>query len=134
MRHVWRGELLVALHYLRSIAHRHLRGALKYIAVRSITELNILMTSWRSRGATRANLARAWRGISRTLRVAVTGSKKLREPYTRRELLDMAAVVYPERAVPLHCVTDDELLLFTTSEVLHVNDVYTMEALERLVD
>lgn len=133
MRHVWRGELLVALHYLRSIAHRHLRGPLNYVAVRIITELNILMTSWRSQGATRANLTRAWRGISRSLRVGVTSSQRLREPHTRRELLDMAAVVYPERAVPLHCVTDNELLLFTTSEVLHVRDVYTMEALERLV-
>jgi hypothetical protein len=56
------------------------------------------------------------------------------EPYSRRELIDFGAVLYPERALPLSQISDADLALFITLEVVHTQDAYTDKAISRLLN
>jgi hypothetical protein len=136
LRHLRRNELGVALHYLRSTIHHYGQGAIAYAAAQIVTILRgMIMRCVRARRLTGAELVRTGRNLRKTLVQAFgSGASALQAPYTRAELLDMAAVVYPERAVPLNQADEDELLLFTTAESLHTRDIYTPAALRRLLD
>jgi hypothetical protein len=134
-RHLMRGRLLVALHYLRSAIRWHAHGPAAYLIGQILSRLRGLAMQWRRTGRISGrDMSRAARFLLQVLQqTLVAGSRAGLEPYSRRELADMAAVVYPEDGRPLHQVREDDLLLFTSSEVLHTRDAYTREALDRLL-
>ncbi|HTO93620.1 MAG TPA: hypothetical protein VMM80_04590, partial [Bacteroidota bacterium] len=133
--HMLRGEILIALHYVRSIMERWLRGKWSVAVLGGITALRSLGMG--VRGGRRIS-AGAVKGALDALRTAVrragsAGAGGSREPYTRRELAALGAAVYPERAVPLQQAEWGDLSLFATIEGVHTRDIYTPRALNRLV-
>jgi hypothetical protein len=125
----------VALRYLRSALHRRLVGPAGYLLDGVLLSLSgtlkTLTAGERRRLPTVAeHWGIAWRRLKVMLQI---GTAKFRVPYARRELLDVAAVVYPERGVPLSQARPDDLMLFTAHEAVHTQDIYTHEALERLL-
>lgn len=135
--HVAQGELLVALHYLRSFIKTRVTGTWGRLLSELMSALRGVGMSW-SRGSTltRQDLHRAWDRISRASRAVVSSGAERTEkslPYTSEELRQTGAVAFPERGVPLHEATIDDILLFVTMEVLHVRDAFTPNALKRLV-
>ncbi|MBX6332315.1 MAG: hypothetical protein IRY91_10760, partial [Gemmatimonadaceae bacterium] len=139
-RHLARGEVLTAAHYLRSGVVARLTGPLGHAAGRALATGRHTYMAHRSADArwhTAARLA-AGRATSTLFRTAAAARNDARvaprTPYTRAEAIDMAPSVYPERAVPLGQVRDDDLLLFSTLEVLHTTDALTPAAIARLID
>ncbi len=134
-RHLRRGEWLVAVHYLRSL----IRSATEGTAIgphigQAISTMRGIMMELRAPRPAAERLERTMRrlgSIPAELRRAAGPQRP--EPYTRQHLLRYAPTLYPERAVPLRDARADELLLFTTLEVVHTSDVYTPEAVERLL-
>jgi len=137
LRHLAVGEPLVALHYLRSLMHHTLKGTWGRIVIQAMSTLrSIGMTWYKERHLTGHDVHQGWKKFAQSYRMLQAGKTESgisRHPHTARELALMAAVVYPERGVPLHQVRDEDLLLFTTLETVHVRDSYTPDAVDRLL-
>jgi len=132
--HLVRGRPLVAAHYARSALRARLDGPLGDAVGRSLSALrDVYLGRGRPIGARALHATRTVGSTLATLARGHAGEVAPRDPHTRAELLAMAPVVYPERAVPLAQARPDELLLFATTEVLHTRDAYTPDALARLV-
>ncbi|HEU4565334.1 MAG TPA: hypothetical protein VFS05_11815, partial [Gemmatimonadaceae bacterium] len=136
-RHLGRGSPLVAAHYLRSLARARMDGVVGQLVSASLSLLRHGYMTHASR-APKAGMLLAGLAALGGLRHARTwvrtvGSRPPEAPYSRGEALAMGAIVYPERAAPLADVTEGDMLLFATMEVLHTSDVYTPAAFERLV-
>lgn len=129
-QHLLKLRLGIALHYLRSIVRWHTDGALGDF-------LGTCMSALRRLGMNGMKIAewqRFGRALGRSISRFIAYNTEEHQPfYERAELLDFAAVLYPERGVSLHHTTSDEPLLFVTGEVLHTRDVYSPAALQRLV-
>ncbi len=133
--HARRGEVLVAMHYLRSMLERGLRGRWGRVVMVVIPALRGYgMKVARTRKIAPGELMQTLRQVRTRARQALGApGPELREPYTRRELAECGAVVYPERGVPLHQASESEQLLFATIEGVHTRDIYTPDALDRLL-
>ncbi len=136
VRHLLHGEVLIALHYVRSFLERHLRGRSGRFIMRSLSTLRGLAASWsNNRGITRTDIAHAWRRMFGNVPPASANPDRIPpEPYTREELFTCGAAVYPERAVPLYRSDESELLFFSTKEAVHTRDIYTLDAINRLIE
>jgi hypothetical protein len=135
IHHVIHRRPLVALHYVRTAIRVGIQGALGDALGGTLSVLRSLaMKLSRTRRLRAADLTASCARIMQLLSTASTSKSELASrPYTRQELLDAAAVVYPERAAPMYDARDEDLLLFVTEEVLHVRDAYTRQALDRLI-
>ena len=134
LSHTLRGNVSIALHYLRSMLHWRMRGPFREKVSEILSLLRQLGMHYRHHSRlSEPELARAKRKLSRAIRKQKAPASSL-EPYGRTELLNFSPVLYPERAVPLNQVTETEPVLFVTSEALHIRDVYTRGALNRLLD
>jgi hypothetical protein len=137
VRHIVRGEPLVALHYLRSLLHHTLKGIWGRIVIQAMSTLRSLgMTLYKERHLTGHDVHQGWEKFAQSYRMLQAGKTESgisRHPHTAGELAGMAAVVYPERGVPLHQVREEDLLLFATLETVHVRDSYTPDAVDRLL-
>lgn len=135
LRHLAKGEFLITLHYVRSFMERHARGGWGRFIMRLLSAFRMVTgTWWEHRRLVRADLDRA---IRRILGRSSQGSTPVveipPEPFSRKELFASSAVVYPERAVPLYCSDQSDLWLFSTLEDVHVRDILTRGALDRLI-
>jgi len=136
VRHFLRGEFLVGMHYLRSIVHRYLSHP-RWIVLKVMmaTFRNILLKWQRTKRVKlvdiRTSLSAVYRSFVRTW---VKKEAPSDEPYTLHELMHLAAALYPERGVPLHQCTPDDMMLFTTNEITHTSDAYTKAQLESLIE
>jgi len=137
-RHLANRDFLIAAHYLRSAFLSRATGALHHNVGKA---LSVGRRAYLTRTGSRASrpaaaLSAAGVGLlglfeaSRQRRRGDSASERL---FSRREGLEWAPVVYPERAAPMHQVRPDDQLLFATQEVLHLRDAYTPAAFERLV-
>ncbi|MCA1587100.1 MAG: hypothetical protein LC791_20825, partial [Acidobacteria bacterium] len=126
----------IALRYLRSAIKRRLVGPSGYVLDGVLLSVGSVAKFWERTGhVSRANWSQSWGITWRRLRaIARSGPGALRISHTRKELLEVASVVYPERGVPLAQARCDEMLLFTTLEAVHTKDVYTPRALTRLLE
>jgi hypothetical protein len=134
LRHLASGRPLVAAHYTRSALRARLAGPVGDAVGRSLSALRSAYMGGGQPVAVRAR--RAAREVAGALGAVARGrgaAAALVEPYSQSELLSLAPVVYPERGVPLSQSTQDDLLLFATTEVLHTRDAYTPAAVARLV-
>ena len=123
-----RAEPLVASHYLRLALDWRLPtqriDSLKSIAG-TVRRLGMMRALWRTLSPTRMRAPDPAGGGAADCRY--------RYPFTVDELIEMGAVLYPERAVPLYNACSTDLLLFVTAGCAHARDVYTVRALSRLV-
>ena len=138
-RHLTRGQVLTAAHYMRSALMARVGGALGHALG---TTFSVMRRSYLMRAT--SVFGKHWAVVA-TLAVGATGlydgirraarrrGETAAEPFTRGEAIDWGASIYPERAMPFSQVTDDELLLFATVEVLHTRDAYRPAALTRLI-
>lgn len=131
LRHFLRLEFLIGLHYIRSstlmLFRRYEYGISRFLsAVRSAA-----MKKLHGEKITKEELLELLPLMLKAGRSRETASVEL---YSQGELVEMASVVYPERAAPIHEVNDSELLLFVTMEAVHTRDTYTSKALARLVE
>ena len=138
LRHAADRDYLVAAHYLRTAFLSRATGALQHSVGKalSVGRRAYLVRS----GSLAGRHAAVWSGLGAALvglfEVSEQGRRGDGFPerlFTRREGLEWGAVVYPERAVPMHQVRPDDQLLFATQEVLHLRDAYTPAAFERLI-
>jgi hypothetical protein len=138
VRHIFLAEPLVAMHYLRSLLRQTLSGIWGQMAIQIMSTLRTLgMTLSQEKRLTKQDIRTGWGKIRKSYRMhraAKSGAAKLPDPHTSEELAAMAAVVYPERGVPLHQVEEEDLLLFTSLEAVHLRDAYTIGAVNRLLD
>jgi hypothetical protein len=138
VRHIFLGEPLVAMHYLRSLLRQTLKGILGRMAIQIMSTLRTFgMTLSQEKRLTRQDIRTGLEKIAKTYRMhraARSGAGKVPDPHTPEELAAMAAVVYPERGVPLHQVREEDLVLFTTLEAVHLRDAYTVGAVDRLLN
>lgn len=134
--HFRQGRNGIALRYLRGAVKRRLVGPFGYVLDGMLLSVGSVAKFWeRTRHFSRENLRQSWGLTWRRLRaLARSGPNALRISHTRKELLEVASVVYPERGVPLAQACSDEMLLFTTMEAVHTKDVYTPHALTRLLE
>ena len=133
--HLLRGEFLIALHYGRSLVTGALGGRWGEVAAQMMSAARGVVTGVAGgTGRLREELGRARRRVTQSVR-RTSGSRAglHEEPYTRKELLELGAVVFPERAVPLREAEETELLLFTTMEAVHTKDMYSPRAVDRLI-
>lgn len=135
IRHLAKGELLIALHYVRSFMERHTPGAMNRVTMRMLSAIRIATSSLgEHRRLVKADLHRA---VKRAWGNPARGSDPLvgvpSEPYSREELLGSAAVIYPERAVPMYNTNPSDIWLFSTMEDVHARDILTREALDGLL-
>lgn len=133
--HLRQRRIGVALRYLRVAIRRRLVGPSGYLLDGILLSLASVLKFWgRTRRLSRANWNESWGMAWRRFQAfAQEGPRAMRLPYSRDELLEMAAVAYPERGVPLNQSTADDTLLFTTMEAIHTKDIYTPRALECLI-
>jgi hypothetical protein len=136
VKHLLRGEVLIGMHYFRSIIHRYLHHSRwKVLKTFMATFRNILLKWQRTKRVrltdVRASLSAVYDSFVKTW-VRKGGASD--EPYTRRELTDLAPALYPERGAPLHQCTPDDMMLFMTNEVTHTTDAYTQARLEDLIE
>jgi hypothetical protein len=133
--HLLRGEILVAMHYLRSIMRRILRGEHRRVAIHVMSAVRSLWMHWRRTGTISfSEIGAARLRIFDAIRKGFRGeSQTSAPPYTRQEVIIVAPLVYPERGVPLIQTRENELMLFTTTEALHLRDVYSKKALDHLL-
>jgi hypothetical protein len=133
-RHAGRRETLVAAHYVRTALRSHLRGRVGEAVASALSVARGLYMDLHRSSPLGASLRRSARELRKTGRNFRDPGRAARaEPYARRELVELAPLLFPERGAPLGQVTTDDLLLFVTAEVLHVRDAYSPEALRRLV-
>ena len=138
MRHAADRDYLVAAHYLRTAFLSRATGALQHSVGKA---LSVGRRAYLVRtGSLAGRPAAVWSAVGAALVGLFEASGEGRggegfpeRLFTRREVLDWGATVYPERAVPMHQVQPDDQLLFATQEVLHLRDAYTPSAFERLV-
>jgi hypothetical protein len=139
MRHAANSNYLIAAHYLRSAFLSRATGAVHRTVGKalSVGRRAYLLRS----GSIASRHAAALSAASVALLGLFDASGQPRGKnapaerlFSRREGLAWGAMVYPERAVPMHQVRADDQLLFATQEVLHLRDAYTPEAFERLID
>ena len=136
VRHFLHGESLIGLHYLRSMVHRYLTHPRWRIVKVIMGTLRSIAMKWlKTRKIRWEEISAALRWVYGNLKRDMRkGETRFVEPYTQQELLNMAAVLYPERGVPLHQSTPNDLMLFMTNEVTHTSDAYTEDQLENLVE
>lgn len=138
MRHAANRDFLIAAHYLRSAFLSRATGALHHTVGKALSVGRRAYLkragSLASRPAAALSAAGvALRGLFEASGQGRRGASAPERLFSRREGLDWSAVVYPERAVPMHQVRPGDQLLFATQEVLHLRDAYTPAAFERLV-
>lgn len=134
--HVRQRHTGTALRYLRAAIRRRLAGPSGYVLDGLLlSAAGLAKHVGRTGRLSRANWVESW-GLTRQRiqGLAQSGPRALQAPHTRKELLDVAAIAYPERGVPLSQADTNELLLFTTQETIHTKDIYTPDALNRLLD
>jgi hypothetical protein len=118
-----RGKWSVAAHYFKTIVERNENVS----GNRSV--LVKLM------GAARKNLVSKksiW-SLMKDVRTAFKYSSGKHLPYTTEELEKFSPVLFTESKQPLNQYKDDELILFTSQEVVHTQDAYTPAALNKLI-
>jgi hypothetical protein len=135
-RHLRNGRPLVSMRYVRAMTRRRLVGTVGYLIDGALLSASTAIHAWwRGRDRSwREALDMACIVLRRVRHVFHEGPSAFRIPYARRELLDVGAVVYPERGVPLHQAEADEMLAFVTAEVVHTEDVYSEKSVDRLID
>jgi hypothetical protein len=118
-----RGKWGVAAHYFKTIVERNEDGN----GSRSV--LVKLM------GAARKNLVskKSISGLMKDARTAFKYSLGKQLPYTTKELEKFSPVLFTESKQPLNQYKDNELILFTSQEVVHTQDAYTPAALNKLI-
>jgi hypothetical protein len=137
-RHIKHGEHLVAAHYGRSALLERTAGRVQERIGRVLTTArrHYVTRTDAGWGPLRAAASIPWALLtqpSRRHKCESVDATATRVPFTRDEVILMAPTIYPERAVPLSQLVADDILLFASMEVLHTEDVYTGEALDRLI-
>lgn len=137
-RHAARREMLTAAHYVRSAVLARTSGKLAYVLGRSLSggrRAYLLRSTpnsrrgwaiWSAAGIALLGLVDAAWGAQ--MGGALPGGN-----WSRAESAEWGTTIYPERADPLHLVSDTDFLLFATLEVLHIGDVYGEAALSTLI-
>ncbi|MGH7633972.1 MAG: hypothetical protein ACRENC_09605 [Gemmatimonadaceae bacterium] len=133
--------MLTAAHYVRSALVARLGGAMGHavgiaFSVMRRAYLGRVGADIDKHWAMFATLAVGAAGLTGGARRAIRTSRtdrRMRPSFSRDEAIDWGASIYPERAMPFSQVTDDELLLFATVEVLHTRDAYRPSALGKLI-
>ena len=134
LRHAGAGEVLIALHYLRSALDTRLSGARGQLVRVLMSQVGQLVTHLRrKRWLDSGDFRAARRRLGQALQHAIRNPPDAREQYTRAECLVLSPLIYPERPAPLGQVRGDDLVLFTTSLVVHTRDAYRPEQLTALV-
>lgn len=138
-RHLLFGRPLVAARYGRSALLARTSGSMQHVIGRALTVARREYMRL-SEGGAASRLAGAvsipWAVVTDAVRSPSEGSMPPPDdavPFTREDVLDLVPTLYPERAVPLSQLREDDFLLFTTMEVLHTDDAYTPAAIERLI-
>lgn len=129
IHHLRNGRPGAALHYLRTATVQRLDGRFRYPIQELLSTVRIAAIT--KLGA--AGLRAAAAGLLKLMVVSLRNFRLLGEPYTLEELAELAAVAYPERGVPLNQSSEGEVLLYVTAEAAHAGDVYTADAVHRLV-
>jgi len=149
------GRSLVALHYLRTFFRRNIFSRTAQCGARLISDVRRLVRSFMTlrecQPGSKAHLFQGFfctvlQGLRCCARVKPLLFSACRDdpsmcaaadqvplPFSRCELSSGTPVCYPERAVPLNQAREDDLMLFTTMEVVHPGGSYNPEALARLV-
>jgi hypothetical protein len=138
-KHVLRGNHLVAARYGRSALLERTTGSVQRRLGRALSAARRRYVEGTENGqsALRAAAGIPWAVLTQP---PPRGAPKSaadsdhRMPFSRNDVLDLAPTIYPERAVSLSQMEPDDTLLFATLEVLHTEDAYIREAIERLID
>lgn len=135
MKHMIHAELLIGLHYVRTILALAFTGAWGAAMMQIISAAREMIINLQGQGTGKWQvMRRAWQRVSGSLVQAVRRHDASPEPVTHRiDRREPEGVVYPERGVPLHAASAGELMLFTTMEAVHTRDMYGPAALDRLV-
>lgn len=125
-----RGQFLYASHIFRSYFTRHNNGQ-KYIAY-------LLGLFSKSRQVFMSVIKRQHvrKGLKQFLQaIAGKGNKHIYtySPFTKEEITHFSPVLFSEAHGSLSQLRPEDILMFTTQEVVHTSDIYTPQALSALV-
>lgn len=134
-RHLQHGAWPVALHYVRCLLDTRMRGQRGNLVRNVMSAVRRLGMQLHQTGRIRADDLRAViQVLQEPLKRGLAISGTPPEQYERPEALEMAPTFYPERPAPLGQVRRDDMLMFTTNQIVHIRDAYTPANLEALTN
>lgn len=127
-----RGKLMIAAHYLRSIVHRNYqKNIISDFLVYNMANAKGALIKWKTnKKKVFHELAGFFASMARFKK------RRIKEvlPYNNDELLRYSDVIFPEERRPLAQYKNGDMLMFSTFEATHIKDIYSREALDKLID
>jgi hypothetical protein len=131
-KYLFTGKFMIAAHHFRSIIHRNYqRNAFSDFMVYSMAQAKGSFIKWKTDKKKVFNeMGSFFRSLGKFSKTRITEVL----PYSNEDLLKYSEPVFLEERRPLAQYKEGDLLMFSTFETTHVQDIYNKKALDTLIE
>jgi hypothetical protein len=131
-KYFFTGKLMIAAHHFRSIIHRNYkRNRFSDFMVYSMAQAKGSFIKWKTdKKKVFSELGTFFKSLGKFSKTRITEVL----PYSNEDLLKYSEPIFLEERRPLAQYKEGDLLMFSTFETTHVQDIYNKKALDVLIE